>query len=121
MSIGRKKLLVCEKNVTAFSCCGKNKNINHINFKVFKHNSISLLTRKCMNSLPAQQCQVMPGDTCDHTCACLQTCKIPSTSEETPRPTSLSTVQLHKPNRIYVPKTARLVNFTFITLLYPVL
>ena len=58
-----------------------------------------------------------PGSPCPETCtiarACPQTCKIPRTSEKSPVPTSLLTVQLHTPNRNYVVATAILVTVTF--------
>ena len=59
------------------------------------------------------QCQSMPGDACDHTLACPRTCKIPSTSDKLPVPTSLSTVQWHMPNGNFVVATATLVTVTF--------
>ena len=55
----------------------------------------------------------MPGYTCDRTCTCPHTCKIPRTSEKTPVPTSLLTVQSFMPNRNYVVPTATQVTITF--------
>ena len=57
--------------------------------------------------------QSVPGDMCDRTFTYPQTCKIPSTSEKSPMPTSLSTVQSHMPNRNFVVTTATLVTVTF--------
>ena len=57
--------------------------------------------------------QSMPRDLSSHMCASPHTCKIPSTSEESPTPTSLSTMQLHMPYRSFVVATATLVIFTF--------
>ena len=56
---------------------------------------------------------IMPGDTCDRTCACLCTCKIPSTIEKLPVSTSLSTVQSNMPNRSFIVENATLVTATF--------
>ena len=55
----------------------------------------------------------MPGGKCDCTCACPHTCKIPCTSENSPIPTSLLTVQSHMPNRNDVVATATQVTVTF--------
>ena len=66
--------------------------------------------------------QSMPWETCDRTCACSHTCKIPRTSEKSPVTTSLLTVQLHVLGRNNVVATATLVTvtlFSFITLFYP--
>ena len=57
--------------------------------------------------------QFVPGNTYDRTCACPHTCKIPSTSENSPVPTSLSIVQLHMPNRYLDVATATQVTVTF--------
>ena len=57
--------------------------------------------------------QSRPGHTCDRTCACTQTCKTPSTSEKSPVPTSLSTMQSHMQSRSFVVTTAKLVTVTF--------
>ena len=55
----------------------------------------------------------MPYDTCDRTYACPNTCKIPYTSEISPLPTSLSTVQSHMPNRNFVVPIVKPVTVPF--------
>ena len=57
--------------------------------------------------------QSMSGDTCDRTCSRPRTCKISSSSEKSPMPTSLSTIQLHMPNRNFFGATATLVTVNF--------
>ena len=48
-------------------------------------------------------------DSCDRTCACLHTCKIPSTSEKSPVLASLITVQSRIPDSNFVVATATLL------------
>ena len=55
----------------------------------------------------------MPGDTHDRMCACPHSCKIPSSSRESPVPTSLSTVQLLMLNSNCIVSTVTLVTVTF--------
>ena len=57
--------------------------------------------------------QSIPGDTCDRMWVCPYTYKIPRTSEKSPVPTSLLTVQLHMPNRNFVVATNTQVTVTF--------
>ena len=57
--------------------------------------------------------QSIPFDMRDRTCPCLHTCTIPCTSEISPLPTSLSTVQSHMPNRKFVVATAKLETVPF--------
>ena len=66
--------------------------------------------------------QLMPGDTCDRTCACPHTSKILGTSENSPMLISLSAMQSHMLNDVFVVATAALLSssFAFVTLLYPV-
>ena len=59
------------------------------------------------------QKQFMLWDTCDCMCTCPHTCQIPCTSEKSPVPTSLSTLQSHMPNRSFIVATATLVTVTF--------
>ena len=54
----------------------------------------------------------MPGDMCDYMCACPYMCKTPSRSENLVMPTSVSTIQLHMPNRNFVVATATLGTVT---------
>ena len=60
-----------------------------------------------------QEYQSMPGDTYDRTCTGPHACEIPGMSKKSPVPTSLSTVQLHMPNKDFVIATAILVTVTF--------
>ena len=55
----------------------------------------------------------MHRDTCYQMCTCDHSCKIRRTSENSPVPTSLSTVQSHIPNRKFAAATAALVTVSF--------
>ena len=54
----------------------------------------------------------MPRDTCDPTCMCLNTCKIPSRIKKPPVQISVPTMQLHMPNMNFVVIAATLVTVT---------
>ena len=65
--------------------------------------------RACWRSTKVPVTQSMPGNTCDRTCTCPHTRKIPRKGGKSPVPTSLLTVQSQMPNRNYVVATATLV------------
>ena len=55
----------------------------------------------------------MPKDICNQTCTSPYMCKIPSISEKSLLPTSLSTMQSHMPNGDHIVVIATLVTATF--------